>query len=104
MLKPSEGLHHVYPDLAIPALKTVFLEHIGGASICQQLSLLRGKALHSSVLQVVRGKLLGLQLAGRVTRMLEVRLSSKCFQTSHSLHSSLSMCRGLCDHMDSLDV
>lgn len=38
MFKTSEGLNYVYPDLAIPALKTAFLEHPGGLVCARECS------------------------------------------------------------------
>lgn len=38
MFKISEGLTYVYPDLAIPALETAFLEHPGGLVSARECS------------------------------------------------------------------
>ena len=41
MVKTSEGLSYVYPDLADLMFRTVFLEHAGGVCLCQRMFLYR---------------------------------------------------------------
>lgn len=94
MFKTSEGLNYVYPDLAIPASKTIFLEHLGGLVFAREHSY--NVSHHRYTLRADDGMApacLAALRAGAQGRQ-NTQFSSKCFTNTSAWRSPPSMHMG----------